>query len=61
MPVSFCTAEVAGSNALGSTLMKIYTSTVVQVAEVVERELDRSRAARPYPYSHIERKGTGDA
>ena len=61
MPVSFCTAEVAGSNALGSTLMEIYTSTVVQVAAVAERELDRLPAARPHPYSRIERKGTGDA
>ena len=58
-------------NLLGSTLMNMYTSTVVQLAEVVERELDRLRAARPHPYPRIERaedilgvdldcKGTGD-
>ena len=41
--------------------MKIYTSTVVQAVEVVECELVRLRAARPYSYSRIERKETGDA
>jgi len=30
------------------------------VAEVVGRELDRLRSARPHPYSRIERKGAGD-
>ena len=34
--------------------MKIDTSSLVQVAEVVERELDRLQAAGPYPYSRIE-------
>jgi hypothetical protein len=70
-----CTVEVRGSNALCSPLMKIYSSTVVQVvqvAEVVERELDRLRTACSYPYLHIERaenvlvvdpvcRGSGDA
>jgi hypothetical protein len=33
---------------------------VKQVADVVEDELDRSRAARPYPYSQVEWNGTGE-
>jgi hypothetical protein len=32
-----CTAEVRGSNRLGSTLIKMDTSIVVQVAEAVGR------------------------
>jgi len=52
--------------------MKMNVSTVVQVAEVVERELDRLGAARLHPYPRIEQaenflvadlvcEGTGDA
>ena len=52
---------IGGSTPFGSTLMEIYTSTVVQVAAVAERELDRLPAIRPHPYSRIERKGTGHA
>jgi hypothetical protein len=49
-----------GSNPHGSKSMNRDTSTVVHAAEVVERELDRLRAARLYSYSLIERNRTGD-
>jgi hypothetical protein len=54
-------AEFSGSIPLGSTLMKIHTPTVVQVAAGAERKLDRLRAARPHPFWRIERKGNGYA
>jgi hypothetical protein len=41
--------------------MQTHTSTVVQVAAVAERKLDRLRAARAHLFSRIERKGTGYA
>jgi len=40
--------------------MKIHTSTVVQVAAVAERELDRLRVGPSHSDSLAEDKGTGD-